>query len=68
MLSNSRLNGKKFILNSELVKTIESTPDTVITLTNGEKFLVLESAKDVLRMCLEWRRSVNGGAPEFRGG
>ena len=65
MIEVSRLNGKKFIINSELVKFIEATPDTVITLTTGEKLMVLESTRDVLRMCLEWKRSVSGREPEL---
>ena len=42
MIELTRLNKKKFILNSELIETIESTPDTVITLRNGKLCIVQE--------------------------
>ena len=48
LIELSRLNGKKFFLNCELIKTIEATPDTVITLTSGEKLMVKESVQAVV--------------------
>ncbi|MBU6376594.1 MAG: flagellar FlbD family protein [Bdellovibrionales bacterium] len=47
-----------FFLNAELVKTVESVPDTVITLVSGEKLLVRESANEVVERIKQYRRSV----------
>ena len=52
----------EFILNSDLIETIEETPDTVITLTNGKKLLVVESVDEVVRMVMDYRRSLNRGS------
>lgn len=47
MIYVTRLNGKSFVLNCEWIETMEETPDTVITLTGGNKYVVAESM-DVL--------------------
>ena len=56
MIEVSRLNGKRFVVNCELIKYIESTPDTVITLATNEKIMVLESLSDVVRLTMEYRK------------
>ena len=50
MVQLERLNGSNFFLNAALIEIIEMTPDTVITLTNGHKYLVKNSAEDVIEM------------------
>lgn len=47
MIDVTKVNGKKFTLNSRLIETIEETPDTVITLTTGKKIIVQESRQEV---------------------
>jgi len=42
-----RLNKKEYFLNSDLILTIEAVPDTLITLTTGEKLLVRETPSEV---------------------
>ena len=42
MIEVTRLNGKDFVLNAELIEVMEETPDTVITLTTGHKYVVNE--------------------------
>jgi len=63
----SRLNGKKFFLNPDLVKTLESTPDTVITLTTNEKFMVKDGVEEILQKMTDYRRKVFHGPPEVLG-
>lgn len=58
MIKVTRLNGKEFVVNAELIQFIEETPDTVITLLNHEKIVVKESVDDVVRRVLEYRRGV----------
>ena len=55
MIQLTRLNGMPIVLNSDLVKTAESSPDTMITLINGEKLIVRESCEDVMERVLEYR-------------
>jgi flagellar protein FlbD len=57
-LSKLKSNDTEFILNAELIETIEQTPDTVITLTNGKKLLVEESMDEVVRKAMDYRRAI----------
>jgi flagellar protein FlbD len=63
MIQLTRLNGNPLVLNSDLVKLIENTPDTVITLVNGEKIVVRESGEQILEQIVEFRRRVLRGLP-----
>ena len=56
MIEVSRLNGKSFIVNCDLIKFVESTPDTIITLTSCEKLMVKESVDEILRRTMEYRK------------
>lgn len=53
-----RLDGTAFYLNAELVETVESTPDTVIVLNNGHRYIVREQAEEVIARILSYRRLV----------
>jgi len=48
MIRVTRLNGSSILVNAVLIETIEETPDTIITLITGKKFMVLEKAQDVV--------------------
>lgn len=48
MIKVTRLNGKEFVINSDLIEFVEETPDTVITLTNGVKVVVKESIDEII--------------------
>jgi flagellar protein FlbD len=61
MIRLTRLNNQMLTLNSDLIKFIEQSPDTLITLVTGEKIVVRESPKDVLTRLVEFRRSVLQG-------
>ena len=58
MIQLTRLNHIPLILNSDLIEHIEVTPDTVIVLTTGQKFLVTETADEVIDKVIRFRRSV----------
>jgi len=58
MIELTKLNKKKFFLNTELVETIESTPDTVITLRNGKLLLVLEPPEDIVKMVIDFKHKL----------
>ena len=50
----------EFVLNAEIIETVEETPDTVVTLTNGKKLIVEESMEEIVRRVMEYRRSMHG--------
>jgi flagellar protein FlbD len=56
MIALTRLNHVPLVVNSDLIEHIEVTPDTVVALTTGQKFLVLESADEVIERILHFRR------------
>jgi flagellar protein FlbD len=58
MIRLTRINHVAMVLNSELIEHIEVTPDTVVSLTTGRKFIVLESADEVIERVQEFRRSI----------
>jgi flagellar protein FlbD len=61
MILLTRLNHVPLVLNSDLIEHIEVTPDTVISLTTGQKIVVLETAEEVLRRVIGFRRSILEG-------
>lgn len=61
MIQLTRLNNHPLVVNSDLIKFVEQSPDTVITLLSGEKIVVRESAQDVLDRVVQFRRSVLQG-------
>lgn len=58
MIALSRLNGTQFVLNAELIRMIEATPDTVITLSSGERIMVKESVDAVVQATMQYRRAI----------
>ena len=61
MIQLTRLNHIPLVLNSDLIEHIEITPDTVISLTTGQKIMVRESADEVVERVVAFRRSVLQG-------
>jgi len=71
MIRLTRLNGEEFYLNSDLIETVEATPDLVISLTTGRKVVVRETVEQVINRVKEYRRDINRGlvsAPEVAEG
>lgn len=60
MMALSRLDGQTFHLNPLLVETVEATPDTVILLTSGHRYVVRDPLEDVLRT---WEDAMSGVYP-----
>ncbi len=61
MIRLTRLNHIPLVLNSDLIEHIEMTPDTVITLTSGQKIMVLEAAVEVVERVVAFRRTILNG-------
>jgi flagellar protein FlbD len=52
-----------FVLNSDLIEVIESTPDTHLTLTNGKKLIVRETPAEIVALVVEYRRRTGNTLP-----
>jgi flagellar protein FlbD len=63
MIKVTRLNNSPLILNSDLIEHVDVTPDTVITLVSGQKYMVQESADEVVERVVKFRQSLLGGQP-----
>lgn len=61
MIRLTRLNNIPFYLNPDLIEHVETTPDTVIALTNGQKYVVLEPAEQVLEKIVALRQRIYRG-------
>ena len=58
MIVVTRLNGPSFALNPDLIERAESTPDTVITLVDGTKFVIVEPLSDLVELVRRYRASI----------
>jgi flagellar protein FlbD len=58
MIRLTRINHVPLVLNSDLIEHVEITPDTVIAMTSGQKFMVLESADEVIERVIAFRRTI----------
>jgi len=58
MIDVTRLNGKRFVVNAELIRYVESTPDTMITLITGDRFMVQETLEEVVSRAIEYGRQI----------
>lgn len=54
----TRMNHDAIVVNSDLVEHVESTPDTILSLTTGQKIRVLESTDEVVERVIEFRRRI----------
>jgi flagellar protein FlbD len=67
MISVHRLNGKEYYLNAELIMSLEATPDTMVTLVSGDKFIISEGIADVCAKIIEYKRLLYGAFNEISG-
>jgi len=59
----TRLNGTRFVLNAELIRTVEANPDTIVTLLTGERMVVRESPSQIVRKSIEYGRLLRRSVP-----
>ncbi len=62
MIHVTKLNKHPVVVNADLIEFVESTPDTLITLTTGRKFMVMESLEDVLARVVSYRGKIRAYA------
>ncbi len=60
MIALQRLNGQPIMVNADLIESIETTPDTVITLVSGNKLIVRDSMETIQRRIVEFKRKIYG--------
>ena len=58
MIEVTRLNDAKLIINADLIEKIEESPDTIITLTSGNKILVKESRQEVKNLVILYKKEI----------
>lgn len=58
MIDLTRMGGSSFTLNSDMIETVEETPDTVITLSNGKKLIVKESRQEVKNLVVLYKKEI----------
>lgn len=58
MIKVTRLNNEEFVINADMIETIEKTPDTIITLFNGKKVVITESVEEIIKRIIEYRKSI----------
>lgn len=58
MIKVTAMNKKEFIINCEHIEKIEEVPETVITLANGKKYIILESGNEVIKRAIEYKNKI----------
>ncbi|MEE2754427.1 MAG: flagellar FlbD family protein [Candidatus Latescibacterota bacterium] len=66
MVKITRLNGTILVVNSDLIEFLESTPDTIVTLTTGRKVIAKESVDELIDKVVEYKRQFLQNPPEVR--
>ena len=61
----TKLDGTKTLINQELIVTVESTPDTVVTLTTGRKIITKESRQEIDNLVKSYRKELYANLPIF---
>lgn len=63
MIPLARLNGHPIMVNADLIESIEETPDTVVTLTSGNKLIVRDSMEQIRDKIIDFKRKIYGPPP-----
>lgn len=58
MIKVTRLNGEPIYINSDLIEFIETTPDTIITLTTGKKVIIKENIEYVIQHIVDYNQKI----------
>jgi len=63
MITVTRLNGRRFVVNAEMIRSVESNPDTTIQFINGDRVIVREPMERVVELAVEYGRSLRRLVP-----
>lgn len=56
MIEITKLNNAQLVINSELIESVEETPDTTVTMINGKKYIVRETVDEIINKAVEYKR------------
>ena len=59
MIILTKLNNQRFTVNSDLIETLEETPDTVIVMTTGNKYVVKETQQEIIDQVINYKRKTH---------
>ncbi len=62
MIIIHKLTGQEFVINAELIESLEQGRETIICLATGNRFLVQENVEEVVQKVIDYRKKVNAGA------
>jgi flagellar protein FlbD len=60
MIALRRLNNQEIMVNADLIESLEATPDTVVTLTSGNKLIVRDNMSEVQQRIIDYKRKILG--------
>jgi flagellar protein FlbD len=63
MIALRRLNNQPIMVNADLIETLESTPDTVVTLTSGNKLIVRDTMEEIQAKIIDYNRKIHAENP-----
>jgi flagellar protein FlbD len=63
MIALNRLNNHPIMVNADLIETLESTPDTVVTLTSGNKLIVRDTPAEIQAKIIDYKRQIHSPKP-----
>jgi flagellar protein FlbD len=58
MINVTGMNNQEFVLNAEHIEKIEEVPETIITLTNGKKYIVLETVQEIVDKVIRYKNKI----------
>ncbi len=58
MIKLTKIGNKKITINSDLIETIESNPDTTITMTTGKKIICTESVDEIIDKVIDFKKNI----------
>lgn len=59
MIKVTRLNGEQLVINAELIELIEAKPDTIITLSTGEKYIARDKVDEIIEKVIRYKQTIN---------
>jgi len=64
MIKLTRLNGQQLVINAEMIERIEARPDTIISLTTGEQYIVRDPVDEIIAKVTRYKQEINLPQPE----
>jgi flagellar protein FlbD len=59
MIRVTRLNDSVLMINVEMIRSLQATPDTVITFSNNDRIIVKEPVEEVSKRIVAYQRAIN---------